>query len=253
MPNPSPTRVAFQHLKEAGGSGFSNYAKGTDPKKLFRELREDAKHNRGHGGYTGTIAEKNGFTLRSRTPMSPDAARDFVGHDIDRNDKHGPAFAIPVASVKVLGEKKYTVKVKAKNHEEAVSEGKKAIAAKGRERAGTTVEVLIGYGGVKQLAAGGVPTVSTTKLSNTYFTVNNYGRFRGKKEAVAHVKGLLTGPNEWEKQPGTGYLIAKIGELSLIKVTGEASKLPTWEVTGVRKQVAMGKTEGYIFYGIASS
>lgn len=250
----SPSRVAFRHLtrKQAGGCGFSVYVPVPDAQKAFREAVEDARHERGHGGYSGTIAEKDGFTIRSRTPMSRSEANAFVARDEDRNDKWGPAYAVPVAASKVIGEKQYTVKVKAKNRDEAVRLATEAIKAKGRERAGTTVEVNIPYNGVKLLAAGGTPPVDTTALTATYFTVNDRGNFKDKKAAVLWIKAQLTGSDEYGRRPGTKYVIKQVKEVAVMVVSGEATKVPVFEVTGTRKQVQVGKTEGWLFYGIAS-
>jgi hypothetical protein len=118
-------RVASRHaalrgigvMKVAGGSEFMNFVQGSDAKRCFHEAQENAAaahradwesenyddDDDGYGGreyeasYTGTIAEKHEFVFRSREPMSRADAYKFAGKDIDRNDKFGPAFAIPVA------------------------------------------------------------------------------------------------------------------------------------------------------------
>jgi hypothetical protein len=116
-------RVASRHaalrgigvMKVAGGSEFMNFVQGSDAKRCFHEAQENAAaahradwesenyDDDGYGGreyeasYTGTIAEKHEFVFRSREPMSRADAYKFADKDIDRNDKFGPAFAIPVA------------------------------------------------------------------------------------------------------------------------------------------------------------
>jgi hypothetical protein len=115
-------RVASRHaalrgigvMKVAGGSEFMNFVQGSDAKRCFHEAQENAaaehradweseNDDDGDGGreyeasYTGTIAEKHEFVFRSREPMSRADAYKFADKDIDRNDKFGPAFAIPVA------------------------------------------------------------------------------------------------------------------------------------------------------------
>lgn len=103
-------RVAARYaaLKQAGASGFVDFVRGDDARQCFREAREEALYDhRNHWddeddgdyepSYTGTIAEKNKFVLRSQEPMSMADANKFADKDIEKNDKWGPAFAVPVA------------------------------------------------------------------------------------------------------------------------------------------------------------
>ena len=46
-----------------GASDFCNSWAGTDADEAFNEAREAAAWEHGHGGYTGTLAEKGDFTL----------------------------------------------------------------------------------------------------------------------------------------------------------------------------------------------
>ena len=55
-----------------GAEVFYNRVKGTSASKAFNEERENACYEYGHGGYTGTIAEKDGYT-RSHKPKDIDA------------------------------------------------------------------------------------------------------------------------------------------------------------------------------------
>ena len=53
-----------------GATDFSTIALGKDAADAFRTARDEAAWESGHGGYTGTIAEKGGFvqfTLKPRT------------------------------------------------------------------------------------------------------------------------------------------------------------------------------------------
>jgi hypothetical protein len=49
-----------------GAESFETIAKGRTAKEAFDTAKAEARHWHGHGGYTGTIAEKPGF--RSITP-----------------------------------------------------------------------------------------------------------------------------------------------------------------------------------------
>ena len=46
-----------------GATTFTTSAKGRTAEEAFRTAREDACHWHGHGGYTGSIAEKGGLVL----------------------------------------------------------------------------------------------------------------------------------------------------------------------------------------------
>jgi hypothetical protein len=248
------TKVAARYLA-AGGSDFSDYVAGKDARAAFRQAQEDARHESGHGGYSGTIAEKNGFTMRSSTPMTQSQAQDFISKDLGRNDKWGPAFAVPIAEEKVVGEAEYTVTVKAKNQDEATSLGKAAIAEKGRAKAGTTVVVDIPWANVKKVAEGGAPKMSFDRsTAETYFqwgaSGSSWSRNTDKKKVLEAVAKELSDPHH---QVGQKFPVMKVEVLGHVVKEAEAAKLPTWEVTGTRKQVVLGPVKGFIFYGIASS
>lgn len=46
-----------------GATTFSTFALGKNAREAFRQAQEHARYEYGHGGYTGTIAEKPGFVL----------------------------------------------------------------------------------------------------------------------------------------------------------------------------------------------
>lgn len=52
-----------------GGEWFTNKGAAKDPQVAFDALVERAKYDHGHAGYTGTIAEKDGFVLLTRKPL----------------------------------------------------------------------------------------------------------------------------------------------------------------------------------------
>ncbi len=106
-----------------GGEFFTAYAHGKDPQSAFQSAVEEARYQCGHGGYTGTIAEKDGYTVRSRTPMSPKAAEEFAEQDGQDNEKWGPAYAVPVSKSRKT--KEHTGSVSAKTKEEAMEKAKK--------------------------------------------------------------------------------------------------------------------------------
>lgn len=81
----------------AGATNFSNFGRGTDAKKVFNDLVDRHKFEDGHGGYTGTIAEKGSYGFKMvAQPMPMDAAHKLADTMIDDADKWGPAFCIPI-------------------------------------------------------------------------------------------------------------------------------------------------------------
>lgn len=83
-----------------GASTFSEFAKGTSRKEAFRQLVEDAQYEYGHGGYSGTIAEKSEFVVCGQAKTRKEAfalADKLIDEGDDRiDDKWGPAGCIDV-------------------------------------------------------------------------------------------------------------------------------------------------------------
>ena len=246
-----PERVTARYLKKAGGSEFSVYAVGTDAKSAFQKAVSEARHERGSGGYSGTIAEKDSFKLRSSDPMTRAQARAFMEEDIEWNDKWGPAFAVSIAEEKVLGETEFTLTVKAKDGSAAQKIAEAEVLSKSRAKAGTTATVEVRS--TKKLTEGGAVKVSFNKTeAATYYQHSGdpYKKYADKKQALEAAAKVLN---------FAAYVVGKKLAVSKVEVFGhvvkdaEPAKLPTWEVKGVLKQVAIGPVKGYLFYGMASS
>lgn len=87
-----------------GASDFSCRAKGKSAREAFARARAEAQYERGHGGYTGTIAEKHEFVLIKVPPdVEPQKHADALISDDNSpvRDKWGPAGCID------LGEGEY--------------------------------------------------------------------------------------------------------------------------------------------------
>tara|TARA_R100000951_G_scaffold101420_1_gene92978 strand:- start:40121 stop:40405 length:285 start_codon:yes stop_codon:yes gene_type:complete len=68
-------------------------AKRSELKDKADDLRDDARYDHGHSGYTGTIAEDNGQLDVVSTPMSEDEAYDYIEENAQ---KWEASLAIPV-------------------------------------------------------------------------------------------------------------------------------------------------------------
>ena len=90
-----------------GASQFIETAHGEDAQQAFRIAVEDAQYESGHGGYTGTIAEKDGYGFRMvELPRDKDA-REYVDELFDDEghfcqDKWGPAACIQVGPTEFI-------------------------------------------------------------------------------------------------------------------------------------------------------
>ncbi len=84
-----------------GGSTFFDVRGGTDASDAFRLVTEEARYEYGHGGYTGTVAEKTRFVtiacpgVKDRLPTVAEVADLFdrlvEAGDRRIDDKWGPA------------------------------------------------------------------------------------------------------------------------------------------------------------------
>jgi len=86
-----------------GASEFSISVKAKTAKEAFAIAVKNAKHEYGHGGYTGSIAEKHSFVMIS-VPEGKDPI-DFVDELMSNDDdriagKYGPAGCIKLAEDK---------------------------------------------------------------------------------------------------------------------------------------------------------
>jgi len=82
-----------------GATTFFTYGYGKDAKEAFRRSVEEAKWERGHGGYTGTIAEKSSYVTIPGSEHKGKNKIKYAESLIDKedsrvDDKWGPAGAI---------------------------------------------------------------------------------------------------------------------------------------------------------------
>ena len=77
-----------------GAQVFTTTAKGSDARNAFISAVREAQYECGHGGYTGTIAEKHGFNVIAlKEGLEPrEYARELIDNRDSRiDDKWGPA------------------------------------------------------------------------------------------------------------------------------------------------------------------
>lgn len=86
-----------------GATTFMTTGRGNNPDHAFELATSEALYEHGHGGYTGTIAEKNSFVVTDPQIFpTRDAAKDHANQLINDDDprirdKWGPAGAVRFA------------------------------------------------------------------------------------------------------------------------------------------------------------
>lgn len=88
-----------------GAVPFETLAFGKTADEAFSNAVKDAKHMHGHGGYTGTIAEKTSFTVIPESEHTGRQKRTVARELIEEGDnriqrKRGPAGAINCSGTK---------------------------------------------------------------------------------------------------------------------------------------------------------
>ena len=84
-----------------GAHMFYKRADGEDAESAFRSAVKKAQYYHGHGGYTGTIAEKTSFTSIPESEVGDTDPTEYAGQLIDEQDsridsKWGPAGCIHI-------------------------------------------------------------------------------------------------------------------------------------------------------------
>lgn len=84
-----------------GAQEFQCTGQGNTAQEAFADAVQEAKYEHGHGGYSGTIAEKSSFKIVpcEQTQEAIEATIEKCMQDEDHfcNDKWGPAAAIQVS------------------------------------------------------------------------------------------------------------------------------------------------------------
>lgn len=89
-----------------GATTFYETARGKTPEQAFRAAVRQAKQDYGSGGYSGTIAEKNSFTLLELPKQYKENPEAYADHLIETDDaritdKYGPAGCILIRSMDI--------------------------------------------------------------------------------------------------------------------------------------------------------
>lgn len=249
-------KVTARFLRKAGGANFRVFIRNPDLKRAFRDAVDDARHESGHGGYSGTIAEKHDVVARRREPMSREEAQRFIDEDIDKNDKWGPAFAVPIAETTKGKEKAVRVRVEAMSKMEAYQSALKKLEA---ENPGAQISVEYNLGGVVELKASTGFTLVPEKVTSTFVEIKTPGiaysifkeSYGSRAEAVAAIKEVAK--TRRDLRVGQTFIIQAVKQTDKITVA-DPKKMSVWEVSGKAVETKnAGTLIGWILYGVASS
>jgi len=237
-----------------GAQSFIEVGYGSDARKVFNSLVEDARYEYGSRGYTGTIAEKDSFVMATSQVMTEEQAHQYAEDNNFKITKWDPASCVAFAEKKVLVEKDFEVKVKAKDGNEARRIVEEKMKLK-RKRAGAILEVEISWrdGVVLTTPAGKRKIVTHKPTGDVYFvrSSNTSEKFSTKKEAVARLKELMQVTNRID--PDEVIRILKVQDQGGMSYQ-DSSKLATYTVRGKLVQSKLSnKTKGFVFFGWASS
>lgn len=252
--DPIVARVAARFIG-AGADTFTEFVRNPDPKAAFQEAVDDARYESGHGGYSGTIAEKSHYIVRTREPLTMEQARKYIDNDIHQNDKWGPAFAIPVVETSRGGEKALKIRVEAMNKMDAYKAALKKIEA---EHPKAVADVNYNTGVVEVKGTTGL-TLTPEKVSESFFEIKTPGiayrlfkdSYASRAEAISAIKDLAK--TSRDLRAGQVFIVQGVKQTDKITV-GAPKNMPVWEVSGkLIEQQATGKIVGWLFYGLASS
>jgi hypothetical protein len=76
-----------------GANSFQNWAEGASAKEAFKAVTDQARYEHGHGGYTGTIAEKHSFVMVP-PPKGDETLQQVIDDWVDGCNKWGDAGCI---------------------------------------------------------------------------------------------------------------------------------------------------------------
>ncbi len=83
-----------------GAYDFTQTAKGRNAAEAFSNAVTEAAYEHGHGGYTGTCAEKREFLMVMR--RAEESVDECVYRLTESNDKWGPAFCLDLGGGEFL-------------------------------------------------------------------------------------------------------------------------------------------------------
>ena len=193
--------------------------------------------------------------------MTREQATEFAYKDEEHNDKYGPAYAVPVAEKGETYEKKWKVKVPARDEHSTRGPAEKAAREQFTFSPGQSAAFKIDK--VTKIKEGKLPEMTIEKGGAEGFKLVGPGTnaemsgwskgktFTSRSEAVAGLKAFILGNRP---QSGSKYEIVRFKTTDTFTIGDTTKSLHLFEVEGhVTVSKNTGKIIGWIFYGIAPS
>jgi hypothetical protein len=257
------TITAIAKRLTAGGADFMEFGKGTRPEVIFRELCDNARHESGSGGYSGTIAEKHSYRVISG-PLSMKAAKQLAYDKMDSNDKWGDAWAIPVVGEAKSKDTDVSFTVFGTSQQEAMKTAEELLttklALKGMQFRWVKKEVT-----VVQTSALSFGVQKHTRAKDVYYNCQPdvYSEYiapgrdhASPKDAVEYIKTKCTEmAAKGIKPPASFKVTTRLVDPVVLNVTvsQRSSKGNKYQVAGtITAYKPSTEVIGYLFFGIAS-
>jgi len=251
----SASKILHRFHKRAGGSDFGVFIKIPDPAKAYSQAVDAARYEHGSGGYTGTIAEKRGYKIITRTPLSMDGAYVLADKNED-NDKWGPALAIPIGAEKQGKSKEIKINVDADSEQDARNKTSDEVS-----KLFPGKQIKIDYKKSEKLKGAKIKTRKAPFSRDSEFWWSRTGaipgwtsgnKYKTKQEAVAAFKAIVDrlSTNDGFKN-GEIWTLHEHNNVVAIETFGKSS---VWRViVEVTPEESVGPIIGWYFYGVASS
>lgn len=243
-----------------GACEFEQYVAKTDEiqtaEQAYKRACDEAGHDSGYGGYSGTIVEKSGFFMKQPNPVSMEAAGPLIVAEMDVNDKWGPAACLAIAKVPTRTHK--VVKTVTVTVEDAVSaDALKVLFDLNANEWLTDVEVVADDRKYKTKVR-----INRGKAERKFLVANQ--SYATLAEATAAVRARQEATAQQAAAAKTYKPRAIMGTPITEVVTrgGEPAATVTTELVSRRVKVtatrvtptggSIGPVEGWLFFGLAS-
>lgn len=263
---------------------LETYENEADLQKAFSYAVQASGWENGHGGYSGSLAEKGDVVLISNAPRSKEDAYTLAQELIDArdpriDDKWGPAGAIGYGTIEYGPKTTRTVRVTVTvtgPHDLESEAVRKAVLATVKVKTDEKVTSITGHGLSGRIAGKDLPepkrtykvkaTAPKAKTVTKYIVIGSKGHgawetgFSTQAEARAWAVKAIENPRGWDASRDAEYEIVTVtrretGE-PLVKVTRELVKTVHTvdvEITHAKTLTKAPKNEHWLFFGWASS
>jgi hypothetical protein len=207
--------------------GFIKAQSGDTARTAFERAYREACYESGSGGYTGTIAESDGFFVTRTAPMLHWQASEHADSLLDKEvTKWGSTGMVPVANATATRTVEFEVDVTALNEDWEKIDAAVKAAVKAKLRSGEQIESLRSTEGQRQYK---IVSKSTTGPTTTKYVVRG-GRMAGDPAYATLAEAKAAAKAHLERDRWSS-------DLKIVKVTVRESGEPLATVKRVPVKV----------------